>query len=265
MEWTAGALRTRNGHLARIFRIIAEGTRPHAAETLTWLVDQDPYAKTYKKDHAYYMTWRSHLAYQAFQYIQDPPEVLMEFYRKKLADKTLAGPLKHEIAEALAAHGTPESVRLLELHEGGRKLLVQLIRHRDNFECVRLFLSRYRKATVAKAVRKRLKMLLVDKTCSITPMETPQALPKIAPQGEEADKFLELFNGFLKDHGKIPLTEAETRRIEELIDEIENGVPRPEEAVDPGVPAGCLEIDDGCHSPFDWSAQTGHLFFGRPY
>lgn len=221
MGQEGGPVEMRMPDFAEMMRTVGGGTPNKAEATLVWLVEQKPYAETYRTDDKESnKPWRAYLAYDALQYIQKPSKELMEFCRQKLESETFHDGLKTRIMEALASYGTPESLDLFKSHlwtDGGPILL---IRHRNNYECVRLLFDMYRGATVAENAHAMLDTLFAE-TYSPGKFRPDITLPKINPQGEEAKKFVDLLNGFLADHGKIALTEDETAKIKGLIASIE--------------------------------------------
>jgi len=217
---------------AQMMRIIAEGKSDKATATLMWLVDQKPYAETFAPENRdERKPWRSYLAYNAFEYIAEPSKDLLEYFSKKLESKTLSGDLRIRILEALAAYGTPESLALFKTQLWGYGQPILLVKHRNNYECVRLFLDTYRDLKESESAHKMLDSLFME-TYRESEFWPEEALPKINPQGEEAKKFIDLFNGFLADPGKIALTEDETKKIKELIASIEKANTEPSDNTD---------------------------------
>ena len=138
-----------------------------------------------------------------------------------IESKDFDGDLKNRIMEALAAHGTPKSMVIFKkcLWEWGKPIL--LIKHRDNYECVRLLLSVYRGATNKKWAHRTLGMFF-QKTYVVSRFWKPVVLPAIRPKGEEAEKFVVLLEGFLKGPGNIPLTDKEKTSFQKLIADIKS-------------------------------------------
>lgn len=207
--------------LARILYVTARSKNEEGTRTLMWLVDQPAYRDTYNEKGSVVKPWRLYLVYNAFQGVPNASKELLEFYRLKLKldNKTLSYDLKNRIMEALAAHGTAESVALFKEHlwRAGDPML--LIRHRNRYECLRLCLDVYRQATNGKYAHELLSKLFA-KTFRVNRFEEIQ-LPQIEPKGKaEIAATLTLFGEFLKEHGKIPLTNDEIEKIQGLIKSI---------------------------------------------
>ena len=217
---------------AQMMKTVAGGKPDQAMATLMWLVEQKPYAETFSpenKDER--RPWRAYLAYGAFKYVQKPSKELLDFCSKKLESETLNGDLKMQILEAMAAYGTPESIAIFKTQLWGYGQPILLAKHRDNYECARLLLDAYRDIGEPTSAHRTLNMLFIE-TYRESEFWPEEALPKINPQGEEAKKFIDLFNGFLADPGKIVLTEDEIKKIKELIASIEKANTEPADNTD---------------------------------
>jgi len=212
-------------YFALMMRIVAEENPDKAASALMWLVEQKPYVDTYRtEDRSKRRSWRAYLAYDAFQYIKKPSKELMEFCRQRLDSKTTDDTLKNRLMEALAAYGTAESLDLFktQLWRYGDPIL--LVQHRNNYECVRLLFDIFRTATDDSEYAHKMLVMLFAETYQESPFWPEVVLPKINPQGEEAKKFVDLLNGYVADHGKIVLTDDETKKLKELIASIEKNI-----------------------------------------
>lgn len=203
--------------LAKVLGVVAGSEGQNGPGLLMWLAEQKVYTEEYREDGK---RWRLYLVFDAFQYIRCPSQKLLGFYREKFKQKTLDEAVKNRIMEALAAHGTSDSMALFETHLWRYGKPILLVKHRNNYECVRLLFSLYRGATNAKVAHRMLHQLLLEDRYMVSKFAEPVVLPKIEPRGDEATKFAKLLKGFVTNHGKIPLNASEVKRIEELVESI---------------------------------------------
>lgn len=202
--------------LSQFLRVVAEGEASHAIPTLIWLADQKEYIDIENK------RIRQHLLFDSFKYIRSPTKELLSFFEGTLTPTSDDGNIKRFVLEALVAFGTQESVKMFEKHKKSHHVRM-LAKYRNKYENTKLLIEIYRGASNAKVAHLLLENIFQDEM--IHPIGgifwDPIPLPPISPKGDEAKKFIALFNDFLANPGNIPLAEDEKKKFKDLIKKIE--------------------------------------------
>lgn len=166
--------------------------------------------------------------------MQKPTKVVMDLLKLRVQQSGTQQQHTDDrvLANTLAIMGTRQSADLLAelLGKSGKhgwdspfwfdQKLFGLNRHR--YEICRMVLD-YIKGRKGKGKQPLFDMLFEDKFvpvgCSANAPECIK-LPTIAPKGEEAKKYIELLDGFLKDSGSYKMTDEQRQKMQALVESI---------------------------------------------